>query len=218
MANYDKSVADEVNDIIRREVCIRRLLPAGLINVRALARWLKPKSPILREASLDALISGIRRMPQGHVPGESAMKPMAALKTSLRNKVVILTLAKSEKVQKALLEFISSMKLESGEMLRLAQGADSIKLIIDEHNLDGARRAFGSGIISTTKGMAEIEVTHPPEAPKTPGVVAALATELALNGINLVEVFTCSPGIMFVVSEGDAPKAYEILCGLPAGK
>lgn len=219
MTKYDeKGVAAEVCELIERETCIRRLLSSGLINVRALARHLKSKSPILREASLDAVISAIRRMPQQPFPGEKTMRAMAALKTNLRNRVVILTLANTESVQRTIPDFISSLKLDAGEILRLAQGADSIKMIIDEHNLERALKEFGKSVTETAKGMAEIEMTHPPEATKTPGVVAAIAMELALNGINVAGIFTCSPGVMFIVKEEDAPKAYEILCRLPGGK
>ncbi len=220
MAYNDKSIADEVSGLIEREACIRRLLPVGLINVRALARHLQSKSQLLRGASLDAVISGIRRMPKESFPGEKITREMAAnRKISLRNRVAILTLVKSESVRKRLPEFIASLKLDSGDVLRLIEGIDSIKMIIDEHNLGGASKAFGSeGITSTARGMAEIDMTHPPEATKTPGIVAAITTELALNGINLVEVFTCSPEIMFLVGERDAPKAYELLCGLSGVK
>lgn len=222
MANMadNRSIADEVSGLIERNVCIRRLLPLGLVNVRALARHLRSKSRKLKEASLDAVISGIRRTsPQAIFPGEEAAMAVAAnFKISLRNRVAVLILTKSEGVRKRLPEFVASLKTESGEILRLVEGTESIKMIIDEHNLGKAEKTFHGGIVETARGVAEIEMTHPPDAVKTPGIVAAITAELSINGINLVDVATCPPGIMFVVHEKDAPKAYEVLCGLSGGK
>jgi aspartokinase len=50
-----------------------------------------------------------------------------------------------------------------------------------------------------------------PEAVKTSGVAGIITNELALNGINIMEIISCVPELLFFVDEKDILKAHQVL-------
>ena len=59
-----------------------------------------------------------------------------------------------------------------------------------------------------------------PEAVNTPGIIAVISNELAMNGVNVMESMSCVPEMLWFVKEKDVLKAYNVmyqLCG-PAEK
>ena len=64
MSNQPKPAGEIVREAIERDGVIRNGLARGLVNHRALARWIQDSSPT--EASFDALLSAIRRYPLQH--------------------------------------------------------------------------------------------------------------------------------------------------------
>jgi aspartokinase len=45
----------------------------------------------------------------------------------------------------------------------------------------------------------------------TPGILAMIANELAINTINIVEVMTCPPEMLFFVKKEDFQKASNVI-------
>ncbi len=54
----------------------------------------------------------------------------------------------------------------------------------------------------------------PKIAGTTPGIVAAVTSELMIERINLVEFMSCVPELIIVVEEEDALKSYELIQNL----
>jgi len=50
-----------------------------------------------------------------------------------------------------------------------------------------------------------------PEAVKTPGIIAVISNELAMNGINVMESMSCVPEMLWFVKEKDVLKAHNVL-------
>ena len=46
---------------------------------------------------------------------------------------------------------------------------------------------------------------------KTPGILAVIANELAINGINIFEFVTCPPEMLCIVKKEDLLRASNIL-------
>jgi aspartokinase len=61
------------------------------------------------------------------------------------------------------------------------------------------------------KNLATVIVTSPEEIVTTSGVIAHLATLLAMEGINVVEMMSSHTETSFIVEEGDALKAVEVI-------
>jgi predicted regulator of amino acid metabolism with ACT domain len=69
-------------------------------------------------------------------------------------------------------------------------------------------------IISKEMNLTEINIYIHPLMQKTPGILAVISNELSINGINIVEVMTCPPEMLFIVKKEDFQKASEVILEL----
>ena len=123
-----------------------------------------------------------------------------------------IALAKGKEANKALPRIFSIINFERGETLRIVQGEESIKILIDEKNLDKMLDIIPRNIIlNIQKDLAEVNMHLHPEAVKTPGIVLVLATELIMNNVNMYEIMSCVPEMLIFVEEKDLLKAYQVL-------
>jgi aspartokinase len=202
-----------VERVIQRDAAIRNDLARGLINVRALARYIQEearKDGI--ELSVEALIGAIRRydvrgMMAAHRGTGSLLK-----KLTMRNKIVDVAILNDPEITAALAKFASTIDYSLGETFRLVSGVESIRVVIDEKNLDKMKSIIPKkNIPKISTGLAEIIVSMSEVADTTPGVVSDVTTELAMNGINMIEFMSCVPELIIVVDEKDALRSYDAI-------
>jgi len=219
MAQKQPRVTRNTEKIIDHDAAIRKDLARGLINVRALARFVQLL--LGPSASLDAIISAIHRYRgflREELKEESRVNALLGrTRLNLRNKVVDITLTNEARVQAKLAELVRLIDFAKGEILRVVQGVESIKLIVDEKNLEKVLESFNKAeVISILRDLSEIIASFPKEAEKTPGIVAKIATELSLNDINLTEILSCAPELILVVSEKEGLRAYQVIQDIAA--
>jgi aspartokinase len=209
MTNYAKMVWD----ILDRSPSIRLNMSRGLINHRALARYIIKERNV--NAPLDAIVSAIRRydFEKTDMNNQKALQITSQSSTmSTKSALVNVALIKDDDVQKLLPQLFSVIQYSQGDVLRIIQANRSIKLLIDERNLEKVKAIFPEDkIIRIDKNIAEINVHMHPDARQTPGVLAAAANELAINGINILEAMSCFPEWLWFVDESDLLKAYNAL-------
>ena len=131
---------------------------------------------------------------------------------STRSNLVNIVLSKDTEIQKLIPEFFSIIKYDRGDVLRIIQADESIKVLINEKNLKKIINALPKEkILSIDENLAEINLHLTNEAKYTPGVLAIITNELALNGVSIVEVLSCFPELLWFVYQSDLLKAYNIL-------
>jgi hypothetical protein len=231
--NYDifwsnlTKVSESVRQFIDRDTSLRKNLTRGLINVRALAKYIQielrngeNKSKNDREFSLDAIISAIRRYHvalDGRKQSDLLFKHMANKKLNMRNKIVEVAIHNDFQVPPALGRFSSQIDYSRGETFRMVAGPQTTRVIIDEKNLGKLLEIISKEKIKKVlKNLAEIHILLPEstdgiDAERVPGVVATLSSELTLNGISMTECMSCAPDIIILVEQKDAIRAYELI-------
>lgn len=208
--------------MIEGEASIRRDLAKGLINVRALARYIQKAIPEDEAPpSLDAIISTIRRyssLRDQDSPSTLLYKHMANKKLLMRNKIVEVAIQNDSDIPPALGRFSSQIDYSRrNETFRIVAGLETTRVIIDEKNLPKLLQEIPKIKIKKVIGnLAEIlillpETTEGVESEKVPGVVAAVSSELTLNEISMTECMSCAPDIIVVVEHKDAIKAYDLI-------
>ncbi len=202
--------------IIEKEPSIQLCLQQRLINMRALARYIaKRLAENGIDSTEDAIISAIRRYPKDNKfknRFEHAKKIISQSTISTRSHIVNISLAKGKEAQDAVAELFSIINFERGEMLRLLEGEEAIKIIIDQKNLQKALKIVPkSALIKVHENLAEINMHLHPEAVNTPGIILVLTTELMLNNLNIYELMSCVPEMLIFVEERDLLKAYQLL-------
>jgi len=203
----------EIWKTIDDDPSIRRDLARGLINTTALARHIITDRHI--DTTLDAAVSAIRRYE--HTAFTDVYQPARKLlgqtvNVSTKSNLAEIALSKDDDVQRTLPKVFSIIRYIRGDVLRIMQANESIRLLIDEKNLAKVQNLFPKHtILATETHLAEITITIHPEMQKTPGILSLLATELSLNGINIVEVMTCPPEMLFIISHHEFQKASDVI-------
>jgi len=213
----------DTNEIVRSVVesdgAIRSDLARGLLNVRALARHIqrKARTAARQEISLDAIISAIRRYPIQQSTTVYQNVGRLLQKLTMRNKIVDVAVLNSPEIPSALGKIASQIDYGRGEAFRVVAGVESIRLVLDEKNLDKLSILPKKKILKVVGNLAEVIISLSNAAERTPGVVATVTTELAMNGINMIEFMSCVPELILVVEEKDALRTYESLERLAKG-
>ena len=207
------NIQSEVTNFIEQDVSLRRGLSRNLINTRALAKYIHQNLGL--SCSLDAVISAIRRYEQQEESKEdikNRYKLIAAAKVSSRSRMVSVLFRKDMEVRKALIKIYSRIDFSKGEVLRILEVSQYIKLIIDQSNLKFIDEHFSKhDILSMEKRLGEISLIYGDEVITAPGVFAALAGELAQSSISIRDGVICGAEHIFIVQEDDLMKALEVL-------
>jgi aspartokinase len=201
-----------LRDFFHRNPGVKAASIKGLVNRRALARYIL-KAEGLKATELDALIAALRRFKQEKQVEETDFsKLLGEITIATKENIVIITLRKSVSVFEKLAKVISCVDFSKSELLKISQGAASIKLFIDEPNLKKVKEMFNDReLLDVTKNVSEIGIIFPHDAIHTKGVIAYLSSALSVEGINIIETMTCTPEMSIYVDEKQMLKAYETL-------
>jgi len=214
------NITHDVWNILDNSPSIRRDMSRGLINTSALARYIIKEKKI--SASLDAVIIAIRRykLNQHEEIFNKAQKMFSlTVNISTKSNLAEISLIKDTEVQKILPKLFNFINYVQGDVLRVTQANKSIRLLIDQKNLEQIITMFPKDkIISKEKDLAEINIYIAPKMQETPGVLALMANELAINKINIVEFITCPPEMLCIIKKEDLVKASNILYQLCESK
>ena len=213
-----RSTGDLVRDVIERDGVIKEGLARGLINVRALARYIQKTSR--DRHSFESLVSAVRRYPVKASAAEYHRIGGLIRKLSLKNEIVAVTVRSSPDVPSWLAKFSGSVDYGRGETFRVVSGAESVSVVIDSHNLDKLKAVIPrSEIVRVLSDLSEIVVILSDEALRRVGVGATIFTELAVNHVNFLYVLSYGPPHAFalIVDRDAAMAGYRALERLREG-
>jgi aspartokinase len=212
------NIVHEVWNVIDNNPSIRKEMNRNLINISALARYIVDNKNL--NASIDAVISAIRRyeIDKHDDIFDNAYKILGhTVNISTKSNLAEISLVKDDDVQQLLPKLFDIIKYIRGDVLRVTQANESIRLLIDEKNMENVLKLFPKNkIITNKKDLAEINIYIHPKMQTTPGILATIANELALHKINIVEFMTCPPEMICVVKKDDLIKASNVLYKLCA--
>jgi len=207
------NIVHEVWKILDNNPSIRTEMNRGLINISALARYIINEKKL--NASIDAVISAIRRYEldkNGDIFNNAYKILGHTVNISTKSNLAEISLIKDDDVQQLLPKLFDIIKYIRGDVLRVTQANESIRLLIDEKNMENVLKLFPKNkIISKEKDLAEVNIYIHPKMQTTPGILATIANELALHKINIVEFMTCPPEMICVVKKDDLIKASNVL-------
>jgi len=206
------NIAHMVWKELDNDTSIRRCMSKGLINTTSLARYLIKNKKV--DGTLDAVSSAIRRYKQERYDEifDTANKIVSFGEISTRSKLANIAVIKDAEIQEILPKVFSIIQFNRGDVLRIIQADEAIKILVNEKNFEKVRDLFPKKkIIKIDKNLAELNMHLHPEAVKTPGIIAVISNELALNSINIMESMSCVPEMLWFVKEKDVLKAYNVL-------
>lgn len=207
------NVVDHVWQFLDGHPCIRMDMTRDIVNSRALARYIIKKRKI--NTSVDAVMSAMRRydFKTFEEMFENALKIISkSTAISTKSPLADISVVKDTEVQRLLPKLFSIIDYNRGDALRVIQADESIKILVDEKNLEKVKSIFPEKkIITINRNLAEINVHSHPDAYHVPGILAVVSNKLAIHGINIVGNMSCSSEWLWFVEEKDVLKTYNIL-------
>jgi hypothetical protein len=182
----------------------------GLINRRSLARLLI-KEGIAKSNQIDAVIAMLRRFEfrQKQKEDSSLFKDV---RINLKDKIIILDFEKEKELIQKLQTVLRFIDYDKGDTLKIVVGSASVKLFIDEKNVNKIKDLFDDfKMNSKVKNISEISLMFSGRAIDGRGIISTIAKELYLNDIVVTELLTASPELLIYVKEEFVLKAYEII-------
>jgi aspartokinase len=208
-----KNIVGEVWKYLDNNPSIKADISLGIINIRALAKYIIKTQKM--DVTLDAVISAIRRYEinrQEDLFGKARKVIRETFTLSTRSGLIEISLVKDDDVQRILPELFEIIDYARGEVLRVIQATECIKLLADEKNLEKVSNVFPKEkILRIEKNIAEINMHMHPNGAATRGILAVITNELAINGISIFEIMSCLPEMLLFVKEEDILKSYQVL-------
>ena len=210
------NITNGVWSFLNSEPSIKKDLSRGIINNMALAKHIIKAKNL--DGSVDAVISAIRRYiteEKYESKFQSAEKIIKSSRISTKNKIALITMKRDAQIIELLPKVFPLIELARGDVMRLSEGKESIKLLVDEKNRQKIVDIFPSGkIVGVKKNLSEINIHFGPGSGESVGVLATIMNELAVNDIKIIESIGCLPEFMIFVDTKDILKAHEILIRL----
>jgi len=199
-----------LQSVLNREPEIEKCYRKGLVNRRALARYLIARGVATRR-EFDALVATVRRHPFQDEPAR-ARSLFGEVRVSLKDRVLILDFERQKEILRRLERVIAHIDYDRGDTLKVVVGSSSLKLFIDQSKERVLRPVFDRFVPrDRIDHVSEISLLFPDAAASTGGVLSAITRELALHDIVISELLTASPELLIYVKDQFATRAYEVV-------
>jgi len=204
------STSNLVREIIESDGVVRNGLARKLINERALARHIQMSTD--EEHSFEAILGAIRRYPISE-PGAAYQRAGKFIqKLAMKNKIVKASVLNEADIPLALARFSEKVDYGRGDTFHLTTGIDTVDVLIDSKNLSKLLAVLPKkSVREIVDDLVEIIVLMSEDANLTKGVIAAIASQLAINDINIQDYLHCAPYDIIVFEEKDALKAWKTI-------
>lgn len=203
-------VRRQVERIIESDPTIRTGLQRGIINSRALSRYILETCDV--DSTPDAVLGILRRYPVQTGRPDNYRLALKDCNISMRGGMAYLTIENAPDVMKRVAEFTSTIRSTRGDSFRVVVGSHSVRVIASQDALDNFRQTFRpKEIISYSANLAEICLLLPSLPEKLGGIATAITAQLNLNGVSLLGILVCPPEDIIIVSESDASRTFDAL-------
>ena len=197
--------------LLQADIAIQKDMWRNLINTRALAKYLIDKHSL--RVSLDSVISSIRRY-QSQTTFEEDEKNLhnifSEAVVSTKNNLACITASVPANTF-----FTRVCKLQKTPSFRIATGEHELKILVENPHAESLKQLFGKDELESVEtDLSEVNVTVSEKAVHTKGVLARIASELALANINIHEIITVPPEFLIYVKQKDIVRTHESILKL----
>ncbi|HLG23467.1 MAG TPA: hypothetical protein VI564_00895 [Candidatus Nanoarchaeia archaeon] len=208
-----QSIADKIKVLLDNDFVIRNCLFKNILSLRALARYMI-KSNDLEEKNLDAVISAVRRYKREEKKASEKELKSLFKKITVKTKsdIVEICIQKNKLNMDSLSRINDIVDIEKGDVIRIVQAEESIRIMIDEKNVEKFHGLVPkSKCISIDKNLVEINLRFSLDASKVKGVVSLVTSSLNAEDVNLYGVMSCAPELLIFVKKEDLIKSITVI-------
>ncbi|MFQ6137135.1 MAG: ACT domain-containing protein [Candidatus Hydrothermarchaeales archaeon] len=209
----DVNISEATRRALQKYPHIEEYFQMGIVNYRALARVILDdvKHSLGKEAKLQSVVTAVRRFPKTKAKAgrDRVADVLAGSDVNLKYDVSVVTTGLDRESHRRV-EALHS-RIAGEEAVQVIQGPQTLTIVTERRFLDTAKKIFLGRILESREDLASIIVTSPSAIVETSGVIAHLASILALEKINVVEMMSSHTETLFIVEEKDALKAVEVI-------
>lgn len=203
----------QIWNLISQDLAIQKCMNNGVINNRALAKFLIKKYNL--SFSLDAVLSAVRR----HELVEEKTEISNEIEKALSS-MIIMTRSNMASVKLRADAFVNIAndyltKQALKENFRMVKTKEIIKVILNQKDLDKKKEVFAPEyILEVSPNLCEIRITLTQDMTYVRGFLSRITSELALYSVNVHDIIVGVPEILIYVEENDMIQAQKCLMDL----
>ena len=210
------TVPEVVERIVTRVPFFEEGLRDGLLNMSAVARWLRPEieQRLAHDVSEAAIVMGLRRLaarlrrrarPLGNV-----LRNIGDL--TLRSDLVEFTFQTSGTILDRKRQLLDVRAKRRDTVVAITQGVSEVTLIVSRSAASDVARLFArERAVARLEELSSITVRLPEKAVGIPGVHYSILKQLAWHDINVVEVVSTYTELSIVLANADVDRAFVAL-------
>jgi hypothetical protein len=213
-------ISEHVSQIILRSPFLIEALAEGLVNVSSLARKITPEveQAVGKTINNGAIIQAINRMDTGTLMNlDRNMRQFFNKMTdiSVRSGLLDYTFLNSETLLSKQVDLLKAISKKAKVFYSFSQGVSETTIVVSENMGTELEEIFQSEkMLVKEKDLSSISLMLPAGNQFVYGLYYYILKELALNGINLVEMISTSNEYTIVVGNKDLEKAFSLLMSL----
>jgi hypothetical protein len=177
-----------------------------------LARYLKPivEARLKKEVQDSAILMNLSRLQQTFDKKHSFKEEFVIQKLSLQSNLFTMTFSRTARVQQQIHRF-QKLVLASHGFISVTESNREITILTDLRFLERLSDFLTENPIYSKTQITGIGIQFDPSYSAIPGFISLILQKIALQGVNLVELFSTHTEIMIFFDPNDAKIAFDTL-------
>lgn len=212
------TIPEAAETIINRSRYLSESMSKGIINISALARYIKPEleEMLKKKASYAAIVMALNRL-------STQIKPHYVynriFKTKpdmiVRSNLAEITVSRSESLIDKYPTLLKLSNPNSKYFFTITEGVFDTTIIASQDLVIKIKKVLeNEEIASEFTNLSSITIKLPTEAISTPGIFYFFLKSLAWEGINIIEIVSAYLEFTIVLPEKETNRAFSILQSL----
>jgi len=207
------TVSQVVKRILNKQPRVQDSMIEGIISFANLAEYLQPRieKEMGENVKTPSVVMALRRY-SDTLQNKVVDKPFKTtqeliLKTNLCDLCIVKTPSALKKIQ----QLYSIVDYERGETLNIIQGNYEITIVISQKHLDEVKKIIkGEKLLNLENNLVSLTLRLSKDFLLTQGVMSVATRKLAWENINIFENISTMTELIFIISEKDSSKAYNL--------
>ncbi|MEN8139088.1 MAG: aspartate kinase [Bacteroidota bacterium] len=212
-----KTVAQSVEEIIKRKPFLESALAQGIINMTSLAKDILPSvvDDLKKDVNQGAIVMAIKRLAptlefQINHKVRGVLSNLGDI--TVRSKLADYTFSVSDTLIKNQSRFLEMVGAHPDLYYAVSRGVYETTIVISDRFQEEVESIFGNEIIISKKtGLSSLTIKLPEENSKVAGIYYYIFRDLAWEGINVLEVISTTNEFTIIVDDNQVEKAFRLL-------
>lgn len=210
------TIAAAVEKVVRESPLLEECLAAGLLNLSAVARTIRPRveAECMKKSGTAALVMALRRLaPQLH---RKSGDPRGILRLvrdiTVRSNITEFTFQNSNTILQCQVRLIERIRKQGEHFITCTQGVHEMTVMVQADYESIVEKVFhDEKRVSRVRNLAALGIHLTPKVVEVPGVYYAILKQLTWSGINVVEVVSTMTELTLLLEKKSVEKAFVVL-------